>query len=213
MINKSSIFIIAMTILAAVLIFIRWSISNEENTAEGNYVAVEDFEDYNDYVSYLVFENWVDGSETGNNGSQIGNTDTPFMEMDIVHSGGQSVPFYYDLRSFNYAEVTVNTDNLPIGKDWTSYSLDTLTLWFSGRSENIPASMYIKLNDSKYYYTGDISDLKKAKWTRWDIELYKFNIDLKNVQSMSIGFNSNEKLPNGYGMVFFDDIRLYKTTL
>ena len=145
-----------------------------------------------------------------NNGSWIGHPSEPYMELEIVHSGMRSTPLYYDLSYPAYAKVSIKSDNLPIGKDWTRYSSNFLTLWFHGNSENIPARMYVKLNDSKVYYSGQEKDLKKSKWIRWDIELSKFDTDLSNVNKFCIGFEESEEYPDCFGQILIDDIRLYK---
>jgi len=109
-----------------------------------------------------------------------------------------------------YAEVSIQIENLTISKDWTKYSPYTLALWFYGYSENTPANMYIKINDSKVYYPPEEENLQKTEWTRWDIELYQIEIDFKNVSSFSIGLDLSEQHQNAQGIVLFDDIRLYE---
>ncbi len=54
------------------------------------------------------------------------------METGNVHGGNSSVPFQYNNGTAPLSEVTANTANLPIGRDWTLGSPRTLVLWFHG---------------------------------------------------------------------------------
>jgi len=59
----------------------------------------------------------------------------PTMETDIVHGGRQSVPVSYDNTSASLSEVTVSTNDLAIGSDWTKGSPEQLTFWFNVLSQ------------------------------------------------------------------------------
>ncbi len=52
------------------------------------------------------------------------------------------------------------------------------------------------------------------KWTEWRIDLQEFatqGVNLVNVNTFAIGFGDKNNLQaGGSGMVFFDDIRLYR---
>jgi len=54
-------------------------------------------------------------------------------------------------------------------------------------------------------------------WTQWNIDLEEISnqgVVLTNVDSLSIGFgNRNNPQVGGSGMVFIDDIRLYRPAL
>lgn len=197
-------------IYLAVTLFINCSCMQKKDVNTGEFVVIENFEKYDNGDPQALSSSWTDGFESNKNGGLIGHLSNPFLELNTVHSGGQSAPVYYDLKNENYAEVTIDTNKLPIDKDWTKYSSNLLSLWFYGHKENIYARMYVKLNDSKVYYEGNSDDMTKAKWTRWDIELSKFKTDLKNISTLSIGFDKSEEHPDGMGIIFFDDIRLYK---
>jgi len=189
-----------------------WSFTTKE------YLVVEDFESYNDIEqgdeSNLVYATWSDGGygETNDptNGSTIGYLSTPSMETTIVHSGRQSVPVMYDNTAANKSEVTVNTADLPIGRDWTVGSPATLSLWFYGDPNNPDTEqMYVKVNGAKAIYDGDLT---QTEWQEFSVDLASLGIDLTNVTSLTIGF---ERIgaSGGSGMVLLDDIRLYKTPL
>jgi len=98
-----------------------------------NYHVVDDFEDYNDYSPYMIFETWIDGWGVDTNGALIGH-DADFskgehiVETTIVHSGEQSMPFYYDNdMKYSQAQMTLTS-----GSDWTRDGVTTLSLWHRG---------------------------------------------------------------------------------
>jgi len=95
-----------------------------------DYLIVDDFEDYNDYEPDRVFDTWVDGWGVATNGSQVGYSTAPFAELNIVNSGFQSMPFFYDnTAGVAYSEAT-RTFDAP--QDWTRRDVEILTLFFKG---------------------------------------------------------------------------------
>ncbi len=100
-----------------------------------NFIVVDDFESYNDLDptdlgSNRIFLTWLDGLDQPTNGSIVGYADPPFAEQNIVHSGEQSMPFYYDNTSTaTYSEA--QRTFIP-AQDWTREGVDSLTLWFRG---------------------------------------------------------------------------------
>ncbi len=190
-----------------------WSLSTRES------LVVENFESYNDLPaeeegSYPIYTVWIDGFDNPSvNGSTIGYIEPfqPSMEADIVHGGEQSVPLTYDNSVASLSEVTVNTIDLTIGRDWTKGGAETLVLWFHGNSDNAPAEqMYVKINDARVTYPGDAADITRAVWKQWNIDLAALGIDLSNVTRMSIGFERTGGI-GGSGMVLIDDILLYRS--
>jgi hypothetical protein len=182
-----------------------------------NFIVVDDFESYNEIPedlegSNLVYYTWIDGYDNPSaNGSTMGYFEPfqPTMETSIVHSGSQSVPIFYDNSTVNLSEVTADTADLVVGRNWTTDSPETLTLWFYGDPNNaVTEQMYVKLNNAKVVYDGDAGDIAIPSWTQWDIELSSFGISLNNVTSITIGFERTGAI-GGSGIVFLDDIRLY----
>jgi len=95
-----------------------------------NYLVVDDFEDYNDYPPDEIFSTWIDGYEVAINGALVGNDTFPFAEQSIVHSGAQSMPFFYDnsgTANYSEAERTFSP-----AQDWTREGVKVLSLWFKG---------------------------------------------------------------------------------
>ena len=183
-----------------------------------DYLVVDNFESYNDIEegqagSNLVYLTWTDGYYNPTvNGSTMGYA-VPFeptMEFQIVHGGYQSAPFAYDNGTASYSEITASMNQLSIGHNWTKEDVQVLTLWFYGDPNNaVTEQLYVKLNDVKVNYDGDLANLATAAWTQWNIDLSTFGINLANVTEMSIGL---ERIGNssGSGLLLIDDIRLYR---
>ena len=178
-----------------------------------NYVVVDDFESYNDLAetekgSHLIYTVWTDGyAEPASNGGVIGYVTGNPMDTKNVHGGKQSVPVTYDNSKTAYSEVTVNPADLPVGGDWSTDGLTTLSLWFYGSLINTANPMYVKLNGVKIPYSGAATNIQQISWHEWKINLADFHTDLKKVTALTIGFEKSGPL-GGFGTVLFDDIRL-----
>jgi len=196
-------------------------IGNIWSFTTGDFLVVDDFELYNDLNpeeegSNRIFNTWIDGYDQPTNGSQIGYTDPPFCEQSIVHSGRQSMPLFYDNSGpAYYSEATLP---LTYPRDWTEEGVKILTLWFYGDPANVAESMYVAVANATgpvavvYHDNPDAALIDT--WTDWNIDLTEFSnqgVVLTNVDSLSIGFgNRNNPQVGGSGMVFIDDIRLYR---
>jgi hypothetical protein len=77
--------------------------------------------------------------------------------------------------------------------------------------------MYVALNGNAVIFNDDARAALDNEWNQWDILLQNFSdlgVELTNVNSMSIGFgNKTNPTAGGSGLVFFDDIRLYRPPL
>jgi hypothetical protein len=100
-----------------------------------NFVLVEGFESYTDEQPNRVFDTWIDGWGTADNGAVVGYADPNWeanehhIETLIVHSGRQSMPFFYD-NDGKYSEAGMTLpDSL---KDWTQDGVDSLAVWYRG---------------------------------------------------------------------------------
>jgi len=168
-----------------------WNLSTQE------YLIVDDFEPYNeipaeDEGSNLVYLTWIDGFDNPSvNGSTMGYTAAfqPSMEKYILHDGSQSAPLFYDNTTAAYSEVTANLSDLQVGRDWIKGSPETLVLWFYGDAGNaVTEQMYVKVDNVKVVYDGDINNMVRRRWTQWNIDLASLGVSLGNVTSLSIGF-------------------------
>ena len=180
-----------------------------------DFIVIEDFEDYNDYPPDEIFNTWIDGYGTTTNGSTAGYAEPDFLagehyvETTIVHGGGQSMPLFYD-NNFKYSEATMTLTQ----RNWTEEGVGELSLWFYGDADNAAERMYVSLNGSAVVYHDNPDAAQIAKWTQWTIDLQDFaaqSVNLANVNTITIGFGDKNNLQaGGSGMVFFDDIRLYR---
>ena len=171
-----------------------------------DFIAVEDFEDYNDYPPDEIFSTWTDGWGTQTNGALIAHDQAPWAETTIVHGGRQSMSFRYD-NNLKYSEAQ---RPLSPPQDWTRNGIGALSLWFHGDPNNALEQMYVKVNGSKVVYGGNVADIQQASWKQWDIDLVSFGVDLANVTKLAIGLGDETNLtPGGAGIVYIDDFRLY----
>ncbi|MBC8471886.1 MAG: hypothetical protein H8D56_20695 [Planctomycetes bacterium] len=188
------------------------------NFSVADFIAVDDFESYNDLNedepgSNRIYLAWIDGFDNpAINGSVVGNFDPPFAERTIVHGGSQSMPFAYD----NTVGISEATLTLTYPRDWTESGVSTLVIWYIGDAANVAEPMYVVLNGNAAV-TNDNPDAALADaWTEWPIDLARFTdqgVNLTNVNTITIGFgNRANPMAGGAGMVFFDDIRLYRPT-
>jgi len=183
------------------------------NFTTPEYLVVDDFELYNDLDpgdpgSNRIFNTWIDGYGITTNGSIVGYDVPPFAEQDIVHGGSQSMPLFYDNTSASLSEVTANTNDLPIGSNWSIGSPQALVLWIYGDPGNAATDhLYMKIGSSKVIYDGDIV---RAQWTQWTIDLAALGVNLNNVSTVTIGLERTGG-SGGSGVIFLDDIRLYGT--
>ncbi|MBN1804143.1 MAG: LamG domain-containing protein [Sedimentisphaerales bacterium] len=181
-----------------------------------DYLTVDDFESYNDLDptdprSNRIFNVWIDGFEDPANGSLVGYENPPFAELNIVHSGKQSMPFEYD----NSAAKSEAVKTLTSRRDWTQQGVGILTIWFVGNVSNAPEPMYVVINGTAVVTHENSNVAKINQWTQWDIDLQTFadqSVNLANINTITIGFGSrNNPAAGGSGMMFFDDIRLYRS--
>ena len=192
---------------------ILWSFTTSD------FLVIDDFESYNDLDegepdSNRIYLAWLDGFDNpAINGSIVGNANAPFAEQTIVHDGNQSMPMSYD-NAVGKSEATLT---LTYPRDWTEDTVSILSIWFRGNSDNAAEQMYVALNDSAVVNHDNPDAAQIGSWTEWTIDLQSFadqGADLTNVNTMTIGFgNRNNPTAGGAGMMYFDDIRLYRPAL
>ncbi len=181
-----------------------------------NFIIVDDFERYNDLNedepgSNRIFNAWIDGFDNpATNGCIVGYADPPFAEQTIVHSGNQSMPFEYD-NTVGKSEATLS---LTYPRNWTENGVSILTIWFRGNSSNAAEQMYVVLNDSAVANHDNPDAAKASAWSQWNIDLQVFadqGVNLTNVNTITLGLgNRANPTAGGSGMLYFDDIRLYR---
>ncbi len=183
-----------------------------------NFLIVDDFESYNDFnpddpKSNRIFNTWIDGFDNpAINGSIVGYANPPFAERTIVHGGNQSMPFSYD-NGVGKSEATLT---LTYNRDWTENDVSTLVIWYIGDPANALETMYVVLNGSAGVDNDNPNAALADVWTEWKIDLQAFvdqGVNLTNVNTITLGFgNRSNPVAGGAGMMYFDDIRLYRPT-
>ena len=181
-----------------------------------NFLIVDDMESYNDIDegepgSNRIYIAWADGYDNpATNGSVVGNDQPPIVEQTIVHSGLQSMPMLYD-NAVGKSEATLT---LTSNRDWTVKGVNTLTIWFRGDSANAAENLYVVLNGTAGVDHDNPDAALATRWTQWNIDLQAFagqGVNLANVTSITIGLgNRANPTVGGSGMMYFDDIRLYR---
>jgi hypothetical protein len=207
-------------------------VSSDANVCKGDVwrfavtdcVVVDDMELYTPGRTSpnSISNEWIDGV-TNETGSLV---DLGIAPAAPVHGGTQSMMYFYandfDNGAGYYSEIEREYAD-PC--DWTAHGAKALTLYFYGDPNNDATAterMYVGLEDSsssyaevKYGDNGeDMNDLKIAEWQQWNIVLRDFNdggVDLRNIKKLYIGFGDriDPIVPGGWGIVYFDDIRLY----
>jgi hypothetical protein len=178
------------------------------NFTTSEFIVVDDFELYNDLdpgnpESNRIFNVWIDGYQVPTNGSLVGYENPPFCERTIVHSGSQSMPFFYNNTggaAYSEAELSLSPP-----QNWTQAGATTLVLYFHGAEGNT-GQLYVKVNGSKAVYGGDAGDIAKAEWKQWNIDLASLGAGLQNITKLAIGIDGN----GASGTLYVDDIRLYQ---
>ncbi len=183
-------------------------------------VVVDDFEGYGNDSPDRPFQAWIDGFgfsadeffPAGNNGNGTGSGvghdiwsvgsayyNGDIMETTTTHAGsGQSLPFYY-----NGNGSQIDRTFAP-AQDWTAGDASTLVLWIhSSPSTAATDQLYVKINNTKVMYDGDLTT---PIWQPWHINLAASGANLTNVATLSIGVEGN-----GSGLVYLDNIALYRT--
>jgi len=210
-------------------------------------IIVDDFESYrNDPWEKRVFWTWIDGlgfSEPGPGGGHPGNGTgafvghdvwtvgtrpaPPIMEIEIVHSGSQSMPLYYDNSTVPFYAETERSfmapsywtpDGVETLQDWTINDADTLTLYFHGGPDNDPEPLYVAIEDSAGQVAmvtdPDANAVLATEWQRWHIplaDLRAAGVDVASVRKMTIGIGDrDDPQPGGAGLIYIDDIWITK---
>ncbi|MBA7572066.1 hypothetical protein ES708_13841 [subsurface metagenome] len=183
-----------------------------------NFLIIDDFESYNDLdpadpASNRIFNVWLDGFDSpSTNGCVVGHANPPFAEQSIVNGGLQSMPFAYD----NAVGKSEATFTLTSNRDWTVNGVDTLVICYVGDAANAAETLYVALNGSATVYHNNPNAALIDTWTECTIDLQEFaaqGVNLANVDTITIGFgDKNNPQPGGSGTMYFDNIRLYRSS-
>jgi hypothetical protein len=103
----------------------------------------------------------------------------------------------------SYSEAT-RTFEVP--QDWVQGGIKTLVLYIHGNETNAAGQIYVKINNSKVVYNGKFDVLTMPLWRQWNIDLASVGGALRSVGTLTIGVSGA-----GKGIVYIDDIRLYRS--
>ena len=182
------------------------------------YFVVDNF---NSYANDAALQNvWNNGSTS----AEIS------VETATIRDGNSMKYWYKNNLWPYYSEVSADVNTARpngLGEDpnWLGMGAKSLSLRFYGQAGNdANQPMYVKLTDgdvsphtAQVNYDGDVNDIRGGvypeEWHEWVINLQDFvdnnNVNLANVKTITIGFGDGTEAA-GDGIVYFEDIRLYK---
>jgi len=182
-----------------------------------DHLFVDGFEDYNDYPPDEIWNTWIDGFGVPTNGALVGYGDDvvqaggDYVETTIVNSGAQSMPLFFD----NNLVTSEATKTLTPAENWTRDGVTDLSLWIRGDTANPAEQIYVALNGAAVFHD-DPAVAQAASWAEWRIALSAFSdkgVNLAAINTVSIGLgDKNNVTAGGSGVVYVDDIRLYRPT-
>jgi hypothetical protein len=167
------------------------------------YLVIDDFESYND-KNNLIYDAWLDGYEVAANGSIVGYENPPYAEQTLVFSGKQAMPFHYGTQGATTSEAELS---LGEAQDWTQGGAKMLVVFFRGALGNAPGQLYLKVNNTKVDFPGGTAALAAPVWKQWNVDLATLGNTAKSVTKLTIGVSGS-----GTGLIYLDDIRLYRST-
>ncbi len=180
-----------------------------------SYLLIDDFESYTDDEGNRIYETWIDGLTSGASGSMVGYLTAvggTFGETTVVHGGGQSMPLdYNNVNSPHFSEAE---RTWTAAQDWEAEGVDTLTLYFQGRTTNGQDELYVALKDSAEKTAVVVHPNADAalvtQWTEWNIPLNAFTgVNAGRIKTMYIGLGDrNNPTLGGAGLLLIDDVRL-----
>jgi hypothetical protein len=152
----------------------------------GDFLVVDSFEDYNADDNQIWYA-WNDGLGAGvpgtpdylpgnGSGSAVGDDTTgSYTEEDIVHSGRQSMPYWYDNNKQGFANYSEAVKTLSDTRDWTEEGVTELSLWFRGYSASVGS--FVEGPAGTYTMEGSGADI----WTVNDVEADEFHFAYKTL--------------------------------
>jgi hypothetical protein len=159
-------------------------------------IVVDDMESYEDLAGLWIWQTWIDGFEDPTNGATVGNGDLP--ETEIVHSGAQSLPMFFDNSASSISEATRTFDP---AQDWKRSGVQTLILYYQFGADSVGQDLYVKINGIEV--TAVPVEVIEG-WSPMNVDLTGAGTDLSNVQTLTIGVEG----AGAKGVVYVDDIVL-----
>ncbi len=201
-----------------------WSLTTAQ------FVAVEDFEAYDD-VCNRIFFTWLDGfghsgstpcgvkpSAGNKTGSTVGNVNAPFAERTVVHGGAQAMPLGYANTGVATTSMAERTWALP--QDWTAGGADTLRLYVQGAAANGADQLYVGIEDSSgvsgLVNHPSLQVVQATTWQEWVIpftEFTKAGVKASSVKRLMIGVGDRNTPRGGTGRIIIDDVQVGRRAL
>ncbi|MCF7975054.1 MAG: hypothetical protein K9N55_14660, partial [Phycisphaerae bacterium] len=128
--------------------------------------------------------------------------DGSIMERDITLSGStQSLPFYFSNAGGAGSQID---RKWAVPQDWTLGGAQTLVVYFYGAPDNT-GQLYVQVNNGpKVTYTGQANAITMSNWTQWNVDLGFLGANMASVTQLNVG------VQDGSGLIYLDDIRLYR---
>ncbi len=162
-----------------------------------DFYSIDDMESYNKDV--IIWNSWSDGYGNNNdNGSEIGNTQSPYVEQFIAFGGSQSMPMKYDNthgEQAAWATLPVET------KIFNAGGVQQLSVMFKSTRTNTGGQFYVEINGVR---VTSPTSLTSGLWTQLIANLSEFG-NLSKANTLKVGVAGNGKK----GLIYIDDIALY----
>ncbi len=169
-----------------------------------DFIAVDDFESY---AADTIGSTWVNGLRKYGANAYIPYRTAPEVNEVTVHSGAQSMALPYD-NSNNPFFIDVARVWSP--QNWTKAGAKTLVIYFHGDPGNAAEKVWVRINGYRVDYNG--GGLTNAGWTQWNISLSSLRIDTTRIVNLDFGVGNAAVPPGSKGIVYLDDVRLYRVT-
>ena len=165
------------------------------------------------------FEGYASGSELAAVWVPAG-TAVVTLATDVNRTGQKSMKLAYNNAAGPYYASVCRTLNP--AQDWTTNNLRSISIYFRGNLDNSSDKLYLIFEDSAWQasqtvieYDGNLNNLKKEAWSRWDIDIQQlleqnpaFRLASVNKIIIALGSPTNPS-PGGAGSIYIDDIALY----
>jgi hypothetical protein len=154
-------------------------VGNVWSFTTADFLIIDDFESYNSGDNQIWYD-WHDGLGYGvqgmdpyfagnGTGAAVGDDTTPtYTEQNIVHSGSQSMPYWYNNNKQGYAFYSEAEKTLTASRNWTEQGLAELSIWFRGNPASVGS--FVEGPAGTYTMTGSGTDI----WDQSDEFHYAF---------------------------------------
>jgi len=154
--------------------------------ATGDFFVVDDFEIY-DANDNQIWYAWHDGLGAGapgtpgyipgnGTGSAVGDENTTsYTEETIVHTGGKSMPLFFDNNKQGYSKYSEVELKLDAVRDWAAEGITELSVWFRGNPVSVGS--FVESPVGTYTMTASGADI----WAVNGVEADEFHFAYKTL--------------------------------